>query len=43
MQEKKVPKLIFWPLIMLVEDQVINLFGVEEVLVISVSGEEEYQ
>ena len=43
MQEKKVPKLIFWPLIILEEDQVINLLGDEEVLVISVLGEGEDQ
>ena len=35
--------MIFWPLIMLVEDQVINLLGDEEVLVISVLGEGEDQ
>ena len=43
MQEKKVPKLIFWPLIILEEYQVINLLVVEEDLVVSVFGEEEDQ
>ena len=41
MQEKKVPKLIFWPLIILEEDQFINLLVDEEDLVVSVLGEEE--
>ena len=41
MQEKKVPKLIFWPLIILEEDQFINLLVDEEYLVVSVLGEEE--
>ena len=35
--------LIFWPLIILEEDQVINLLGIEDDLVISVLWEEEYQ
>ena len=43
MQEKKVSKLIFRPLIILEEDQVVNLLGNEEDLVISVLGEGEDQ
>ena len=41
MQEKKVPKLIFWPLIILEEYQVTNLLVDEEGLVVSVLVEEE--
>ena len=41
MQEKKVLKLIFWPLIILEEYQVTNLLVDEEGLVVSVLGEEE--
>ena len=41
MQEKKVPKLIFLPLIILEADQLINLLVDEEGLVVSVLVEEE--
>ena len=41
MQEKKVLKLIFWPLIILEEYRVTNLLVDEEGLVVSVLGEEE--
>ena len=41
MQEKKVLKLIFWPLIILEEYQVTNLLVDDEGLVVSVLGEEE--